>query len=127
MTLAPPLPDGSVFLLTISSRARFLGIGETQSATTPFAFRPRSAQLQRCPCRPNAFPPLVPCARVPASPPPASIRPEALEAVCRQLRVSDGVLDVAVAEIMLHPAGILTIVREFEAAGMPEHVRVNRE
>ena len=58
---------------------------------------------------------------------PSSIRPEPLEAVGGQLRVSDRVLDVPMPQIMLQCARVLAVIRELEAAGVPQHVRVHRE
>ena len=48
-----------------------------------------------------------------------SVRPKALEAVWGQLSVSDGVLDVPMAQVVLQSAGVLPIIGEFEAAGVP--------
>src|SRR5215472_12112878 len=61
------------------------------------------------------------------SPALGSVRPKALEAICRELGIADRMLDVSVPEVVLQGAGVLPIVRELEAAGVPEHVRVHRE
>ena len=49
----------------------------------------------------------------------------ALKARRRQLGISDGVLDRLVAQITLDGARIDTIVCQFVAAAMPQHVRVD--
>src|SRR3954451_19822510 len=51
---------------------------------------------------------------------------EALEPLRRQLGVARGVLDVLVPEPFLQGAGVLAVVGELEAAGVPRHVRVSR-
>src|SRR5215467_10096688 len=56
-----------------------------------------------------------------------SIVPEVLEAGRRQLGVAHRVLDVAVPEISLQRTGIDAVIGEFEAAGVPQHVRVHWE
>jgi hypothetical protein len=58
---------------------------------------------------------------------PRSLAPEILEPRRRQLRVPDGVLNIAVTQVGLHGPGVVAGVGEREAAGMPQHVRVNRE
>ena len=45
----------------------------------------------------------------------------------RKLRVSNGVLDVLVPEVVLQGSGIVAIVGELEPASMTKHVRVDRE
>ena len=50
---------------------------------------------------------------------------QALKARRRELGVSDGVLDRLVAQIALDGARIDAIVRQFVAAAMPQHVRVD--
>jgi len=55
-----------------------------------------------------------------------SVFPEFVETVGGKLSVEHGVLDVPVPEIVLDGAGILTIIGEFEAGGMSEHVRMDR-
>ena len=50
---------------------------------------------------------------------------KALKARRRQLGVSDGVLDRLVAQIALDGARIDAVVRQFVAAAMPQHVRVD--
>jgi hypothetical protein len=56
-----------------------------------------------------------------------SIPPKSLETIRRQRGVGDRVLDVSVSEIMLDCAGVASIVGEFIAAGMAQHVGVNLE
>jgi hypothetical protein len=45
----------------------------------------------------------------------------------RKFRVPDGVLDIAVPEIMLDGASILAVVGELKPTGMPHHMRVHRK
>ena len=73
--------------------------------------------------------------RIEACGPPASWRlglwpwspPEVLEPTRRQLSVAHGVLDVPVAEVGLQRPGIVALVGQGEATGVPQHVRVNLE
>ena len=53
------------------------------------------------------------------------ISPEVAEPVRRKLGVSDGVLDVLVAEIGLQRTRVDAVIRELVTAGMPEHVRMH--
>jgi hypothetical protein len=53
--------------------------------------------------------------------------PEVIEALGGELGVAGGVLDVAVPEPPLDGAGVVAGVGEGEAAGVPQHVRVDRE
>src|SRR5262249_6863420 len=55
------------------------------------------------------------------------IPPKVLEPVGRQFGVPDGVLNVLVPEVVLQGARVVTIVGEFEPAGMAKHVWVDRE
>ena len=48
--------------------------------------------------------------------------PEVLEPARRQLGVSHRVLDVAVAEVSLQRSGIVALVGQRKAAGVPQHV-----
>src|SRR5262249_45015165 len=57
----------------------------------------------------------------------SSILPEAVEPARGQLGVPDRVLNVPVPEIMLQSPRVLPVIRQLEAAGMPQHMRVNRE
>jgi len=59
--------------------------------------------------------------------PAASVAPEVLEPRRRQLGVSHGVLDRSMAEPILQRPRIMPCIRQSVAAGMPEHVAVNRE
>jgi hypothetical protein len=52
------------------------------------------------------------------------ISPEVAEPVGRKLGVSDSVLDVLVAEIVLQGSSIVSVVGELIAARMPQHVRM---
>ena len=54
-----------------------------------------------------------------------SIFPEPVKPARCQLRVPDSVLNISVSQIMLDRPSILTIIRQFEAAAMAEHVRVH--
>src|ERR1700757_785540 len=55
-----------------------------------------------------------------------SVLPKVVEAVGGELGVKSGVLDVTVPEIVLDGSGVLAVVSELEAGGMPQHVRVDR-
>jgi hypothetical protein len=55
------------------------------------------------------------------------ISPEILEAASRQFGVSDGVLDVSMAEIKLDRACILTGIRQMEPGPVAKHVRMHRK
>src|SRR5271169_4231194 len=54
----------------------------------------------------------------------ASVSPEILEPIRRQLRVPDRMLDIAMAQVGLQGAGIMALVGQRETAGVPKHVRV---
>jgi hypothetical protein len=56
-----------------------------------------------------------------------ALSPEILEPIGRHLGVAGGMHDALMAEIMLKRPGIMPIVGELVPAGVPEHVRVNRE
>ena len=56
-----------------------------------------------------------------------SILPKALEPIRTQFRVSHRVRDVLVPEVLLDRPGVLALARELEAAGMAQHVRMDRE
>jgi hypothetical protein len=56
-----------------------------------------------------------------------SILPEFLEAVGGEIGVAHGVLDIAMAQGVLDGAGVLAVVGELVAAGVPEHVRMDGE
>jgi len=53
--------------------------------------------------------------------------PKILEPIRCQLGVARGVLDVAVAQVLLDRPRVLSIVRQFVARGMAQHVRMHRE
>ena len=55
------------------------------------------------------------------------ILPEAFEAIRRESRVTDGRVDGLVPEVVLDCPGVLAIVCQLVAAGMPQHVAVNEE
>jgi hypothetical protein len=59
--------------------------------------------------------------------PALSVFPEALESIGRQRGVAHRRSDRAVAEVVLDCAGVLAVVCELVAAGMPQHVTVNEE
>ena len=59
--------------------------------------------------------------------PPSSVPPKILESVGRHFGVSDGVLDVLVAEVVLQGPRVVAIICELEPAGMAKHVGVDRE
>jgi hypothetical protein len=52
---------------------------------------------------------------------------EASESIGRQLGVPDGVLDVAVAEVVLDRPRVVALIGELEAAGMTQYVRMHWE
>ena len=56
-----------------------------------------------------------------------SALPEIVEPGRRQLGVPHRVLDRPVPKPILNSAGVVAVVGELEAAGMPEHVDVDRE
>src|SRR3974390_778881 len=55
------------------------------------------------------------------------VLPEAFEAIRRESRVTDGRVDRLVPKVMLDCPGVLAIVCELVAAGMPQHVAVNEK
>jgi hypothetical protein len=57
----------------------------------------------------------------------ASLSPEIPKSCWRQLSVSDRVLDIPVAEVSLQGSGVVALIGEREAAGVPQHVRVGLE
>src|SRR5262245_9214862 len=59
--------------------------------------------------------------------PQSSVPPKILEPVGRHFRVSDGVLNVLVPEVVLQGARVVAIVGKLEPAGVAKHVRVDRE
>ena len=59
--------------------------------------------------------------------PPCLVFPEVSKPIRRKLAVSDGVLDVLVAEIVLQGSGIVPIVGKLIPARMSQHVRMQRE
>src|SRR5262249_49143490 len=56
-----------------------------------------------------------------------SASPKVLEPVGRHFGVSDRVLDVLVAEVVLQGARVVAVIGQLEAAGVAKHVRVDRE
>src|SRR5262245_40301003 len=61
------------------------------------------------------------------SAPPSSVPPKVLEPIGRHFGISDGVLDVLVAEVVLQGPRVVAIIGELEPAGMAKHVRVDGE
>src|SRR5262249_46671461 len=59
--------------------------------------------------------------------PPSSVPPKLLESVRRHFGVSDGVLDVLVAKVVLQGPRVVAIIGQLEPAGMAKHVRVDGE
>src|SRR4029434_5939701 len=55
------------------------------------------------------------------------VLPEPLKPIRRQSRVTDGRVDRLVPEVVLDCPGVLAVVCELVAAGMPQHVAVNEE
>jgi hypothetical protein len=56
-----------------------------------------------------------------------SIPPKSLETIRRQRGVGNRVLDILMPKVVLDCAGVASIVGEFIAAGMAQHVGVNLE
>ncbi len=56
-----------------------------------------------------------------------SVLPETAESICCKLGVAACMLDVPVAEVVLHCPRIVPIVRQFEAATMAKHMGVHRK
>src|SRR5262245_24038946 len=55
------------------------------------------------------------------------VLPEPLKPIRRQSRVTDGRVDRLVPKVVLDCPGVLAIVCQLVAAGMPQHVAVNEE
>jgi len=53
------------------------------------------------------------------------LAPEVLEPIRRKLGVANRVLDVLVSQVSLQGSGIVALVGQREAAGMPQHVRMS--
>jgi hypothetical protein len=58
---------------------------------------------------------------------PRSLDLPPLEPIRRQRHVDRRGLDVAVTQVTLQRPGVLALIRELEAAGVPQHVRMHRE
>jgi hypothetical protein len=58
---------------------------------------------------------------------PVSILPEILEPIRRHLGVSNRVHDIFVPHVVLEGSGVVPVVGELIAGGVPEHVRMDRE
>ncbi len=56
-----------------------------------------------------------------------SISPEILKPIRTQFRIAHRVRDVLVPEVLLDRPGVLALAREFEPAGVAQHVGMNRE
>src|SRR5262245_25258571 len=56
-----------------------------------------------------------------------SVLPKISKPVGGKLGVTNRVLDILMAEVVLQRARVMAIIGEFESAGMPKHVRVDRE
>jgi hypothetical protein len=56
-----------------------------------------------------------------------ALPPELLEPIRGHFRVSDGMLDILVAKVMLQGSCIVAIVGELIATGVTQHVRVDAE
>src|SRR4029453_12254601 len=55
------------------------------------------------------------------------VRPEPLEPIRSQVGAAHRVLDVPMPEVVLNRPGVVALVGELEAAGVAEHVRVDRK
>ena len=62
-----------------------------------------------------------------SSAPSSSIPPKIFEPVGRHFGVSDRVLDVLVAKVVLQGPRVVTIIGQLEPTGMAKHVWVDRE
>ena len=62
-----------------------------------------------------------------SSAPSSSVPPKIFEPVGRHFGVSDGVLNVLVAEVMLQGPRVVAIIGQLEPTRMAKHVRVDRE
>jgi hypothetical protein len=58
---------------------------------------------------------------------PTSIFPKLTKSLGRKFRVPDGVLDGAVAQVMLNRAGIYALVGQVKPTGMTKHMGMDRE
>src|SRR5438105_106545 len=56
-----------------------------------------------------------------------SVLPEALEPLWRHLRIADRVLNIPMPEVVLDGSRVVALVRQLEAARVPQHVRMDRE
>jgi hypothetical protein len=57
----------------------------------------------------------------------SSLLPKPLEPIGRQLGIEHCVLYVAVAQVVLNGAGIVTIIGKLEPTGMAQHMGMDRE
>ena len=55
----------------------------------------------------------------------ALILPKILEPIWGQFRIADGMLNILMPKVALQRARIDSTIRQFEAASVPEHVRMN--
>jgi hypothetical protein len=53
--------------------------------------------------------------------------PKTFESVGRHFGVSDGMSNILVPEVMLQGSGVMTFISKFEAAGVSQHVRMDRK
>jgi hypothetical protein len=58
---------------------------------------------------------------------PQSIVPEVLKALRRKFRVPDGMLNIAMPQVVLNGARIGVLVGQVKAAGVPQHMRMDRK
>jgi hypothetical protein len=58
---------------------------------------------------------------------PQSIVPEVLKALRRKFRVPDGMLNIALPQVVLNGACISVLVGQVKAAGVPQHMRMDRK
>ena len=56
-----------------------------------------------------------------------SILPKPLEALRTELCIAHRVRDVAVTQVLLDRARVVTVIRELVAGGVSQHVRMDRE
>src|SRR5262249_45310718 len=98
---------------------RLLGTGRSW----PFGAQLELSQIKRADL--NEERGLVPVRE--SSAPSLSVLPKVFEPVGRHFGVSDRVLDVLVAQVMLQGPRVVAVVGQLEATGMAKHVRVDRE
>lgn len=57
----------------------------------------------------------------------SDLSPEIFKTMCRRPRIAHRMRDIAVSEIILNQARIVTLIRQIIAGRMPQHMRINFE